>query len=108
MFSVVISDAAQADLRHNVEWWGEHRSVTEAETWYCSILEKIYSLEHMPKRCTLAYESKLLKREIYHLFFGTSSKHTHRVLFTIDDSRVSILRVLSTRQAVIDDSRDLG
>jgi len=63
-----------------------------------AVMDKIYSLEHLPLRCPIARESEILGIEIRHLLFGISSKHTHRVLYEIDGSSVKVLRVLSTLQ----------
>ena len=56
----------------------------------------------------MSREAKPLKMKIRHLLFGMGTKHTHRVLFTIDGSIVNVLRVLNTRQATIGDPRNLG
>lgn len=98
MFEIVLSATAQNDLRANVQWWSEHRSPSEAERWYVSILESIYSLEHMPTRCLLAREAETLGIELHNLWFGLSAKQTHRVLYTVDGNTVNVFRVLSTRQ----------
>ena len=98
MFEIDLTSAADEDLRNNVQWWSEHRSRSEAERWYVSILEHIYSLERMPTRCLLAREAESLGIELRNLWFGLGSKQTHRVLFTVEGSRVVVLRVLSTRQ----------
>ena len=98
MFEIVLTDAAQADLHENVQWWGEHRSQSEAERWYVAILDHIYSLEQTPMRCVMAREAEALGIELRNLWFGLSSKQTHRVLFTVEGSTVTVFRVLSTRQ----------
>jgi len=98
MFKVLLSDSAKRDLRNNVDWWSEHRSPHLAERWYVAILESIYSLQRNPKRCVLACESEKLGIELHNLWFGLSSKQTHRVLFTVEGKRVNVLRVLSARQ----------
>ncbi|MCU0713288.1 MAG: hypothetical protein MUC43_14605 [Pirellula sp.] len=56
MFRVLLSDAAQSDIRNNVTWWSENRSREEAERWYIAVMEKIYSLEQLPLRCPIALE----------------------------------------------------
>ncbi len=98
MFEVLLSESAIRDLRSNVDWWSEHRSSEESERWYVAIMEAIYSLEHNPQRSTFAREAELLGIELRNLWFGLSSKQTHRVLFTVDGSQVNVLRVLSARQ----------
>jgi plasmid stabilization system protein ParE len=100
VFDVVLSESAKADIRKNVIWWSENRSKDEAETWYFSIMEKVYSLEHMPLRCPIARESEQLGIEIRHLLFGVSSKHTHRILYSVEGSIVTVFRVLSTSQDI--------
>jgi plasmid stabilization system protein ParE len=102
VFRVRLSDAAQSDIRSNVTWWSENRSREEAERWYMAVMEKIYSLEQLPLRCPIARESEILGIEIRHLLFGISSKHTHRVLFTMDGNFVKVIRVLSTSQDTSD------
>ena len=80
MFHVFLSGAAQSDIRSNVTWWTENRSMEEAERWYIFVMDKIYSLEHLPMRCPVTRESEILGIEIRQLLLGVSSKHTHRVL----------------------------
>jgi len=61
VFEVVLSESAKADIRNIVIWWSENRSKVEAETRYVAIMEKVYSLEHMPLRCPIARESEQLE-----------------------------------------------
>ena len=107
MFEIVLTDVAKADLRRNVDWWSENRSPTEAERWYASILESIYSLEEMPTRCLMAREAETLGIELHNLWFGLGKKQTHRVLFTVEGNTVNVFRVLSTRQDANDLSSDV-
>jgi hypothetical protein len=65
-------------------------------------MEKIYSLEQLPLLRPVARESEILGIEIRHLLFGISSKHTHRVLYTMDGDIVKVVRVLSTSQDTAD------
>lgn len=102
MFQVLLSDAAKSDIRSNVTWCSENRSKEEAERWYNTVIEKSYSLKQLPFRCPIARESEILGIEIRHLLVGVSSKHTHRILFTIDGDIVNVLRVLSTSQDTTD------
>ena len=61
-------------------------------------MKAIYSLERNPQRCIVAREADLLGIELKNLWFGLSSKQTHRILFTVDGGVVNVLRVLSARQ----------
>ena len=58
----------------------------------------IYSLERNPKGRIAAREAEQLGVKLRNLWFGMSSKQTHRVLFIVDGNQVNVLRVLSTRQ----------
>jgi plasmid stabilization system protein ParE len=98
VFEVLLSSAAQADIRNNVDWWSANRSKVEAERWYDAAIAKIYSLERLPYRCPIARESERLGVEIRHLLFGVSTTHTHRVLYQIDGTIVTVLRILATSQ----------
>jgi plasmid stabilization system protein ParE len=98
VFDVFLSAAAQADIRHIVDWWSANRSKDEAERWYVAAIEKIYSLERLPYRCPVARESDRIGVEIRHLLFGVAAKHTHRVLYQIEETTVTVLRILSTSQ----------
>ena len=108
MFTVVLSESAQKDIRQNTSWWSENRSAEQAERWYVGIIDKIYSLENMPTRCAQAPEAAKLNLDIRNLLFGISSRPTHRVLFQIDGQNVVILRVLHMSQMTIEDAADLG
>jgi len=107
MFDVFIADKAKTDIRTNAEWWKEHRSTEQADQWLTGIADAIESLEQMPRRCGLAAEADVLGISIRNLYFGLSSHPTHRVLFTVDENVVNVLRVLSTRQARIRSTSEL-
>ena len=108
MFTVVLSNAAQNDIRQNTNWWSRHRSVKQAERWYVGIVEKIYSLEQMPKRWPQAPEASKLNIEIRHALFGISSRPTHRILFAVDGETVNVFRVLHMSQTTIESEDDLS
>jgi len=107
MFDVFIADKAKNDIRTNAEWWKEHRSAEQADQWLTGVASAIESLKHMPRRCGLAAEATVLEIPIHNLYFGLSSPPTHRVLFTVDENVVNVLRVLSTRQARMRSTNEL-
>ncbi len=107
MFAVILTSKAETDIETNVRWWSENRSRDQAERWYSEIAAKINTLEQMPLRCSTAPEGHRLNLPIKHLLFGLSSRPTHRVLFTIVNDQVIVLRVLHTSQDAIVDVAEL-
>ena len=107
MFQVDITDRAQADMRSNALWWKENQSYEQADQWLSGVALAIESLQEMPLRCPIAAEAKRLGIPIRCLFYGVSSRYTHRVLFTIVGEKVIVLRILSTNQNQISDAADL-
>jgi plasmid stabilization system protein ParE len=97
-FRVLISQTAERDIHQAVAWWSDHRSRAEAERWYERIYPAIATLSRCPERCPLAPESDLLVTELRHLHFGVRRKTTHRIVFTIQDQEVIILRVRHVAQ----------
>ena len=98
MFEVFVTQKADNDMQRNTDWWREHRSASEAETWYDGILAAIKSLDHNPERCPYARENEHSERELKHLLYGVSTRPTHRVIFYIEGESVIICRVLHTSQ----------
>jgi len=58
----------------------------------------LFSLECNPEGRLAAREAERLGVKLQNLWFGLSSKQTHRVLFIVDGNKVNVLRVLSCRQ----------
>ena len=98
MFAIRITDIAEQDIQQSYQWWRDNRSPSEAERWYDSIYPAIKTLESMPHRCALAREHEAFADELRQLLFGIGRKATHRILFTIEDQTVMILRVLHHAQ----------
>lgn len=71
--------------------------------WMCS--ESITSLRTMPARCPISIESAAFDVEVRELLFG-KKRNVYRILFSIEGSRVSVLRVRSTRQQRLIDLLD--
>src|SRR2546421_1376657 len=86
-YQVEITEKAQEEAREAMRWMSQS-SPEKAALWYFEFLEKAQSLENFPARCPLAPESETYRREIRHLIFGK-----YRILFTIDDETVYVLRV---------------
>lgn len=93
IYRIVISEAAEQDIREAVAWWRDHRSALQAERWLDQIYSALDSLSKWPTRCPFAPETELLPTGIRQLLFGVRQKSTHRIVFTIADQTVVILRV---------------
>ncbi len=98
MAKVVLTGPAKHDIRAAYEWWRDNRSREQAERWYRGILAAARSLSRHPERCGPATESDLLPQGIRQLLFGLGRQVTHRLVFTIDEGTVIILRVRHTAQ----------
>ena len=92
-YRIVITQTAEQDIRQAVIWWRDNRSAAQAERWLNKIYPAIETLTKWPARCPLAAENDLLPTGVRQLHFGVSRKTTHRVVFTISDQEVVILRV---------------
>ena len=92
-FGVHISDLAENDIDSAYRWWRENRSAEQANRWFHEIHEAVITLTDMPFRCPRCDESDLHKAGIRQLLFGIGRRLTHRIIFVIIDSDVTILRV---------------
>lgn len=101
MFSVTVLPSAEQDIERNFAWWRQNRLFDQAARWYASISEAIQTLKNFPERCPTAVESDLHPNGIRVLFFGIGQHPTHRVLFSVIESEVFILRVRHLSQDFI-------
>jgi hypothetical protein len=68
-----------------------------ADSWLWELSEKITSLSKLPKRCPISSESEAFDVDVRQLIFG-NKPHIYRILFSIQEEKVFILRVRSIRQ----------
>lgn len=102
MFKVVITGPAKLDIQSAYDWWAKNRSAADAIRWYTGIFESIKSLEDMPERCPLAPETALVKQGLRQLHYGIGASPTHRIVFTIDENEVVVLRIRHSAQDRLD------
>ncbi len=95
---VIISEPAELDLWEAHNWWAKNRSPSQAATWYRRILAAIHTLKDTANRWSAAPEHHLWPTGIRELHFGVRRKPTHRVLFTIENEQVIVLRVRHASQ----------
>ena len=98
MHKLNITDPAKQDIQGSFEWWRDNRSAEHAERWYRGVYDAIRTLQEQPKRCSMAPETDLLPQDMRQLLFGTGRRPTHRIVFTLADDVVTVLRVRHTSQ----------
>ncbi len=84
--------------------WMEQHSPKHADEWYAGLLDAIFSLEEMPRRCGLAYENDDVDEELRQLLY-TSRRVVYRILFTIlqdaageQEGHLRVLRIRHSAQ----------
>lgn len=95
-FQVIITPSAKADIFETNTWFLENYPDV-AESWLWGISQAITSLSEFPERCPVSLESEAFDVVVRQLFYG-KKPHTYRILFSIKDEKVYILRVRSTKQ----------
>ncbi|MDZ4849909.1 MAG: type II toxin-antitoxin system RelE/ParE family toxin [Pirellulaceae bacterium] len=103
MFHITVLPSAERDIEQNFAYWSQTRSSDQSERWYSSIYQAIQTLKLFPKRCPAAEEADLHPTGIRVLFFGIGQHPTHRILFTVIESDVYILRVRHLSQNFLTD-----
>lgn len=95
-FQVIITPSAKADI-FEINTWLLENYPDSAESWLWGISQAVTSLSKFPERCPISPESEVFDVVVRQLFYG-KKPHTYRILFSIQDEKVYILRVRSTRQ----------
>ncbi len=91
-------DSAYRDLHQALAWWRDHRSAAQAERWYGKIVPAIATLAENPDRCPFSPETVDYPTRLRQLHFGLGRRATHRIVFTIADREVRILRIRHVAQ----------
>lgn len=104
-YTVIILPTAKAEIKEAYQWIFDE-TPAQAAKWLSGISDAINSLSTFPERCALAPESNAFDVEVRQLLYG--KKHSiYRVLFTIKDDTVFILRVRhSSRQSITAEDED--
>jgi plasmid stabilization system protein ParE len=100
VYSVALADAAKADADLLYA-----RIVAAAPLrgplWFEELLQSIESLSRMPRRCPLAREALILRRNIRCLLFG-KRPDVYRILYEIDERNRTVI-VLHIRHGAVQD-----
>lgn len=95
-YQVIITPSAKADI-FEINTWFLENSQNLAEDWLWEISQAISSLSKFPERCSISPESKAFDFVVRQLLYG-KKPNIYRILFSIQDEKVYILRVRSTKQ----------
>ena len=95
-FEVIITPSAKTDIFETNTWLLENHPEL-AEKWLWHISQCVTSLSKMPVRCPISEESSAFDVEVRQLLCG-EKRNVYRILFSIKETKVFILRVRSTRQ----------
>lgn len=80
-YHVEIAPTALLDAQDAFAWMEQH-SPTHAEEWFNGLMDAVFSLDEMPRRCPLAPENDLYDKETRHLLY-TKRRVTYRIVFVI-------------------------
>ncbi len=100
-FQVVVTPSGKADI-FEINAWLLENYPERAEDWLWRISQAITSLSKFPERCPVSPESKVFDVVVRQLLYG-KKPNIYRILFSIQDEKVYILRIRSTKQQNISD-----
>ncbi len=101
LFQVIITPSAKANI-FEVNTWLLENYPDAAEKWLWGISQAVTSLSKFPERCSVSSESEAFDVVVRQLIYG-KKPHIYRILFSIKDEKVYILRVRLTKQQSISD-----
>jgi plasmid stabilization system protein ParE len=90
-FRVIILPGAESDIVSAADWIVEHSPIA-AGRWLEGIRGAINTLSEMPLRCPVAGDDFGGEVVVRHLFYGRR-RHRYRILFTVKEGTVYVLRV---------------
>jgi plasmid stabilization system protein ParE len=89
-FRVIVLPGAESDIAGVADWIARHSPIAAAR-WLEGIHAAINTLGQMPLRCPVA-GNDFGKVVVRHLFYGRR-RNRYRILFTVKESTVYVLRV---------------
>ena len=95
-YQVIITPSAKADI-FEINAWLLENYPEMAGNWLWEISQAITSLAEFPERCVISPESEAFDVVVRQLLYGKKTK-TYRILFSIQNEKVYVLRIRSTRQ----------
>ncbi len=95
-FEIIITPSAKADI-FEINAWLLENYPNIADKWLYGISQSVTSLNKFPERCPISPESIAFDEVVRQLIYGRKP-HVYRILFSIQNEKVYILRVRSTKQ----------
>lgn len=92
-FRIVLEKQADVEIEEAYRWMAQEVSPEKAMLWYFDVIERIETLQNNPRRCPIAPENDHFPLEVRQLIF-----RQYRILFTIQDEEVHVLRVWHGRR----------
>ncbi|TXT20200.1 MAG: hypothetical protein FD138_4251 [Planctomycetota bacterium] len=99
-FSVRLVTSAKTDV-DDIYGWLLARSAKGAFNWYSSLSARLEKLSQDASGCAVAREAHRLKRDLRETYFKTRYGNRYRMIFTIVESEVRILRVRALGQKLL-------
>jgi plasmid stabilization system protein ParE len=90
-FRVIVLPSAESDITYAADWIAQYSPVAAAK-WLQGIREAINTLSEMPLRCPVAGDDFGPDAIVRQLFYGRR-RNRYRILFTVDEGTVYVLRV---------------
>jgi len=100
-YDILVTPKAWNAISESALWWAKHRDADQADRWLKGVYAAMDSLSTKADRQPLAYESNRFPFEMRQLNYGLGKRPTHRILFRIAGSTVSILTVRHLAQAEV-------
>ncbi len=97
-YRIIILPSAKADIKEAARWIRQY-SREKAIAWVDGIYGAINSLATYPTRCAVIPLGNAFDEEIRQLLYG-KGRDTYRILFTIQDETVYVLRTLHHAQDI--------
>lgn len=95
-FQVIITPSAKADI-FEINAWLLENYPDSAESWLWGISQAVTSLSKFPERCPISPEGEAFDVVVRQLLYG-KKPHTYRILFSIQDEKIYVLRIRLTKQ----------
>jgi plasmid stabilization system protein ParE len=93
-YRIELTSRAESDAYQAYEYI-RHYAPERAEKWLRGLFEAIFTLDEMPRRCTIVPESEEIGREIRQLLYGKRTG-IYRIVFDVQENAVDgpLVRVL--------------
>lgn len=95
-YAVIVTPSGKADI-YTINAWLLENYPNVADKWLWETSKAVASLAKSPERCAVSQESDAFDVEVRQLLYG-KKPHVYRVLFSIQQTQVFILRVRHTKQ----------